>query len=37
MERINREGRWKDLLNALIELSKKDEELASVLRKFHLL
>ncbi len=23
IERINREGRWKDLLNALIELSKK--------------
>ncbi len=37
IERIDREGRWKDLLNALIELSKKDEELASVLRKFHLL
>ncbi len=37
IEQIEKEGRLKDLINALRELSKEDRKLAAVLRQFSLL
>ncbi len=37
IERIEREGRLRDLINALRELSREDRKLAAVLRQFSLL